>query len=155
MEVSRIFADHYQFYLYDSDYDHYSDDRLIWGTAEPKEFGYLTTEYAIYVKTVSDLNDHRVRVYINQSISSSYEQVFESSLEINSGKLVVSAPVSDEEDDLIINIEPGKYKVRVCGNSLGKDMFSFDTEYDEEMEDSEYFKHDEFENYDIYLSKFT
>ncbi len=66
MKAYRIFADHYQFYIYDSDYDHYSDERLNWVSATAKDFGYISTEKAIYVKTVSDLNDHRIRVFINQ-----------------------------------------------------------------------------------------
>ena len=155
MELSRIFADHYQFYIYDSDYDHFADDRLNWATAEAKEFGYITTEKAIYVKTVADLNDHRVRVFIDQQPSASYEQEFSSNIELVSGKLIVSAPANDEDDDLVVLLEPGNYSIFVCGNSIGKDMFSFDSAYDEEMDDSEYFKHDEFESYDIYLQKNT
>lgn len=153
MKVYRIFTDHYQFYIYDSDYDHYSDERLNWVSAIAKDFGYISTEKAIYVKTVSDLNDHRIRVFINQEPSISYERVFSSNIELESGKLIVSAPANDEENDFVLPLEPGSYKISVCGNSIGKDMFSFDTEYYEEMEDSEYFKHDEFENYDIYLNK--
>ncbi|MEI4550233.1 hypothetical protein [Pseudoalteromonas spongiae] len=98
----RIFADHYQFYIYD--YDHYSNERLNWVSATAKDFGYISTEKAIYVKTVSDLNDHRIRVFINQEPSISYEQVFSSNIEFESDKLIVSAPANDEENDFVLPV---------------------------------------------------
>jgi len=155
MYIDRTFADHYQFYVYDSEHDHYSDKELDWQTSEKKEYGYLAVEKAIYVSTVASLNDHRVRVFVEDYPKEKYERQFKWKLDLPSGKLVLSAPANSEEDDVFIEVEPGRYQVFVCSNSIGKDMFSYEHEYDEEMGDEEYFKHDEFEYYDIYVSKAT
>lgn len=153
--ITRVFADHYQFYLYDSSFDHYSDERLSWTDGNKNEYGYLSVEKAIYVSTVAGLNDHRVRFFIEGSPTKDYERNFESIIEVPSEKLVLSAPANMDEDDFILSLSAGKYKVLICSNSVGKDMFSYEHEYDEDMDDIEYFKHDEFEYYDIFLTKIT
>jgi len=150
---SRIFADHYQFYIYDSEYKHFSDDRLNWITAEREQFGYISTEMAIYVSTVADLNSHRLRVYLGEEPNAEYERVYSRDLAIPSGRVVISAPANEESDDLRLSVEKGNYTVFVCSNSIGKDMLSYDVEYDDDMTDEEYVKHDEFEYYDIFLLK--
>ena len=143
IKTDRIFADHYQFYIYDSAYDHYSDDRLQWTDENRVEFGYLTTDKAIYVNTSAGLNDHRARVYIDEKPElDRYERVFSRDLAIPSGVLTISAPADSDEDKLNISIAPGNYSVKICSNSIGKDLFTFDDD-GEEMEDEEYFKHDE------------
>jgi|JI8StandDraft_1071087.scaffolds.fasta_scaffold303709_1 hypothetical protein len=153
MYAIKIFADHYQFYIFDSAYDHYSNVRLDWRNEETESYGYLKTEHCIYVSTVSDLNSHRVRVYVNEGQHLVYERKFESLINIPSGRLIISAPANSEDDDLAIPLESGLYKITICSNSIGKDMLSYDARYDENMSDDEYLKHDEFEYYDIFLIK--
>jgi len=153
MLTKRIFASHYQFYIYDSDFDDFLNPRLDWMEAEREKFGYLSTEKAIYVSTVADLNDHRLRVFLEQIPSDNYERIYEQSLLLESGALVISAPANNDADDLMINLQNGLYKIFVCSNSIGKDMFSYDHDYNEEMSDEEYFEHEEFENYDIFIIK--
>ncbi len=153
MLTKRIFASHYQFYIYDSDFDDFLNPRLDWIEAEREKFGYLSTEKVIYVSTVSDLNDHRLRVFLEQTPSEIYERIYERNLLLESGVLIISAPANNETDDLKINLQKGVYKISVCSNSIGKDMFSYDHNYNEEMSDEEYFEHDEFESYDIFIIK--
>lgn len=153
MLTKRIFASHYQFYIFDSNFDDFLNPRLDWMKAERERFGYLSTENAIYVSTVADLNDHRLRVFLEQTPSKIYERIYERNLLLESGVLVISAPTNNEVDDLKINLQKGVCKIFVCSNSIGKDMFSYDRNYNEEMSDEEYFEHDEFENYDIFIVK--
>ncbi|WDE96339.1 hypothetical protein PQO03_11525 [Lentisphaera profundi] len=111
----------------------------------------MATDQAIYVSTVADLNDHRLRVYIDESPDKSYERTFQKNLNITSGTLVVSAPANSGDDDLKINLNNGEYIITVCSNSIGKDVYTYD-EDGEEMEDEEYFQHDEYEYYDVYIN---
>jgi len=148
---SRIFADHYQFYIHDAEYEHYNDSRLDWKEGKKLEYGYMATEKAIYVSTKADLNDHCIKIYINESpIKSNYETNFTTTLEITSGKLLLSSP-SGEYDEDQIEIANGTYKVSVCGKNIGKDMFSYNEEFDEEMSDNEYCNLEKFESYDIFI----
>ena len=60
---TRIFAGHYQFYIHDSESNHYEDSRLDWGNSEKLNFGYMASEEAIFVLTNADLNDHCVHLF--------------------------------------------------------------------------------------------
>ena len=63
---------------------------------------------------------------------------------------MISSPAGEEDEDGIA-LGDGKYTIHVCGKNIGKDMFSYDEEFDEFMDDDEYCKLDKFESYDIYL----
>src|SRR5690349_6440120 len=104
MLTKRIFASHYQFYIFDSNFDDFLNPQLDWMEAEREEFGYLSTENAIYVSTVSGLNDHRLRVFIEQTPSKTYERIYGRNLLLESGVLVISAPANNDADDLKINL---------------------------------------------------
>ena len=73
---SRIFASHYQFYIHDADYEHYDDPRLSWENGEKLEYGYMATEGAVYVSTKSDLNDHCVKVYVDETPNKNMYETF-------------------------------------------------------------------------------
>lgn len=150
-KIARMFADHYQLHIYDSNYDHYNDPRLQWNDTNRGEFGYLATERAIYVSTVADLNDHRMRVYLNQLPSTEYERVFVRELVVTSGILVFSGIADTEDEKVRVSLEPGKHRIHVCGNSIGKDEYSYDIDA-QDLSNDEYFKHDEFEYYDIFVN---
>jgi hypothetical protein len=153
MHTIRIFADHYQFYVYDSSDDHYSDDRLDWKKNEKEPYGYMRTERAIYVSTVADLNDHRVRIYPDELPTQSYERMYTTTIDIPSGKLIISAPANGPDEDFILPVPPGEYDISICSNAIGKDMLSYPEGDCEEMNDEDYLTHDDFEYYDIYLTK--
>ena len=148
----RVFAESYQFHIYDESFDHYSCDELAWVEDNRTQYGYLAVDRALYVSTVADLNDHRVRVFLNEdSNAHSFERTFFSIIEIHSGVLVISGISDLPEEKLVVELEPGTYSIQVCSNAIGKDAYSFDTDA-EYLEDEEYFTHDEYEHYDIYLS---
>jgi|GEM_PF-7047720 len=149
----RLFCEFYQFYLYDSEYDHGSDERLAWTDENRQEHGYLSTERAIYVSTVADLNDHRVRVYIDEKRNAEYERVFSRKISIDSGVLVLSGVGYEEEERSAITLSAGLYSVEICGNAIGKDALTFDPKAEEEEDDEQFFKHDEYEHYDIFLNR--
>jgi hypothetical protein len=148
---TRIFASSYQFYIHDADYEHYDDQRLSWSDGEKLKYGYLATENAIYVLTKSDLNDHCVRIYVGKTPETNqYESVFDHKLEIISGRLLISSPSGEEIDDSI-ELANGIYRVKVCGKNIGKDIFSYSEEFDEEMDDDEYCNLNKFEAYDLFI----
>ena len=148
---SRIFASNYQFYIHDADYEHYDDPRLSWSDGEKLKYGYLATESAIYISTKSDLNDHCVKVYVGEiPETNQYESVFDHKLEIISGRLLISSPSGEDLDDSI-ELPNGTYRVSVCGKNIGKDMFSYSEEFDEEMDDDEYCNLNKFEAYDVFI----
>lgn len=148
---TRIFADHYQFYIHDAEYRHYEDKRLDWNAGKKLAHGYMATEHAIYVSTKADLNDHCVKVYLLESPNKSrYETIFEGNIEIPSGKLLLSSPCGEDDEDLI-QLDKGKYRITVCGENIGKDMFSYSEDFEEDMSDEEYCRLNKFESYDIFL----
>lgn len=148
---SRIFADHHQFYVYDSDYDHYNDPNLDWNTAERLDFGYLATNKAIYISTVASSNSHRLRVFIGEQPSFNYERVFQFTLLLNSGALAISAPANEPEDDLMVKLEPGAYRLSICSSAIGADELSLFPNRKEPMTDDEFLTHDDFEYYDLFV----
>ena len=104
------------------------------------------------------MNDHRLRVIINETPTTDYERIYKRSLQIESGCLVISAPANSEEDDIVITLNKGNYLIFVCSNSVGKDIFSYNTEYSDEMTNEEYFGAEQiaaFQNHDIFLKKTT
>lgn len=151
IHTERIFADHYQFYIFDSAYNHF--DNLDWNLNKKEKYGYISTDKGLYVLTVSDLNDHRLRIYKDEKpIISNYERFFEHQLTIDSGILVISTPINTDEDDIKITLDKGKYKIFICSNSIGKDLSSFKDNYDDELSDKEYNSYDIFEYYDLYIT---
>ena len=154
IHTERIFADHYQFYIHDSQYDHINDPNLDWEIDQGYENNYRASEKGIYVGTVAHLNDHRVRIFINEiPKKDKYERVFEHSINIASGKIQIDSPSSIGMDPTIIEIAPGVYTIFVCGNSIGKDLFSYGDTYDEDMDDEDFLKLELFEYYDIFLKR--
>ena len=127
IHTERIFADHYQFYIFDSNYAHLNDNSLNWESTDKLEYNYIANDKAIYVSTVADLNDHRLRIYENEKPETGkYERIFEHQLNVDSGKLVISTPINTQDDDIVINLKKKQYTIFVCSNSIGKDFFSFD-----------------------------
>jgi len=149
----RIFADHYQFYLFDSRYEHFSDPKLEWTEDNRLEHGYLASDKGIYVSTVSDLNDHRVRVYLDEDPRiNTDDKVFIRDIQLESGVLKISAISNLPEDDVSVTLEKGFFTVTVVCRNAGVDLYTLDPE-GEYMEDEAYLALDEFEHYDIFLKR--
>lgn len=149
--VARIFADHYQFYLYDEGFEHYEEPNLNWQSGQKLEFGYMAVPRAIYVSTVAHLNSHRVRVYVGDRPHEAYERVVTSNLSIESGVLLIAAPTDLPEDILKVQVKPGDYECFVCSSAVGVDELDKEPDRDEPLSDEEFLKRDDFEHYDVYL----
>ncbi len=102
-----------------------------------------------------DLNDHSVRIYPDEHPRQTYERMYTTTIHIPSGKLMISAPANSPDEDFILPVPPGEYSISICSNSVGKDILSYEENDCGEMDDEEYLAHDEFEYYDIYLTKST
>ena len=148
-----IFADHHQFYVYDSSYDHYGDPRLDWKQAPRLAYGYLATERAVYVSTVAALHTHRLRVFVNQAPGAGYKRVFSADLSIDSGTLAISAPANDREDDVLIDLPAGAYRLSVCSNNLGTDELNVEPDRDEPLDDEAFLQRDDIEYYDLFVER--
>lgn len=149
--TTKIFADHYQFYIFDAEFDHYSEPRLDWSQPDRLEYGYLATERAIYVSTVADLNSHRLRVFQNESPTQQYERIFSVELEIEGNAIQVSAPANSPEDDLIIPVSPGHYLISVCSNHVGIDELTVLPDNEEPLSDEEFLSREDIECYDVFI----
>lgn len=153
--TERLFADHYQFYLYDDGYAHFEDPLLNWETGSRAAHGYLVSQRAIYVSTVSHLNSHRLRIFVGESPTNDYERVFRVKLNLQSGVLVISAPANSEEDDVKVELSPGIYQVVVCSSAIGKDELDVLPDAEEQLNDEEFFLRDDIEYYDVFIEKST
>lgn len=148
-----VFADHFQFYIYDADSNHFADPALDWKSGLRLAHGYLATERAIYVSTVARLNSHRLRIFIDESPSAPYERVFTSELTLSSGRLVISAPANGPEDDTVLELPVGRYQMSVCSSSVGVDALDLWPDRNEPLTDEEIAAHDDLEHYDLFIQR--
>ena len=151
--TAKIFADHYQFYIFDAEFDHYNEPRLDWHQPDRLKYGYLATERAIYVSTVADLNTHRLRVFLNESPTQQYEREFSANLQIQGNAIKISAPTNSPEDDLIIPVSPGHYLITVCSNHVGSDELTVFPNNIEPLSDAEFLSREDMESYDIFIEQ--
>jgi hypothetical protein len=147
----RCFADHYQLYLVDGDYDHWSDPNLNWETGIKTANGNLVSRRAIYISTKADLNAHRIRIF-NAQPSGSYDYQESHTLELSTGSLMLYGIADLPDERLQIPIAPGTHTITICARNLGIDQFSDGIDVpNRELDDDEFFAHDEFEHCDIYI----
>ena len=151
--MDRVFADHYQFYIFDSLHDHASDAQLNSSGGGKLPFGYLASERAIYVSTVAHLNTHRVRVFIDELPSQEYERTFVTRLLVDGSGVTLSAPACPPEEELTIPIAPGAYRVHVCSRNIGIDELDVLPEGAEELSDEEFLIREDIEYYDIFFNR--
>lgn len=142
----RIFADHYQFYVFDSDTDPYAVDEQ-WSDEVLKK-GYLQGKNSIHVVTIGDFNDHAVTIHKGASSEvlpeGGHDVITE--ITINSGKVRLSSPAYDRDDEPEFNIGAGVYKLTIrCLNSGKEDPDAVD------LEDQEFFKLEHLERYELYF----
>ena len=127
----RMFADHYQFYVFDSDSGPCSVTEQ-WSSEAVKR-GYLVGRHAIHVGTKAHLNDHRVDLYLSHSPATrdGAEVFHELSIDLSSGKVRLSSPAYIDTDEPEAILPPGPYEVFIRGFNLG-------VETEDELEDDEY-----------------
>ncbi|WP_027967456.1 hypothetical protein [Halomonas halocynthiae] len=143
----RIFADHYQFYVFDSEADPYAIDEE-WSDEVLKK-GYLQGKRTIHVVTVGDYNDHAVTIHKGHPSEVLPEGGHGATTEITiySGKVKLSSPAYGYDDEPEFNIGAGVYKLTIRSLNSGKEY----PDAVEDLEDKEFFKLEHLERYELYF----
>lgn len=127
----RIFADHYQFYILDSDPDFY--DKMPWDEENSRK-GYITNGKTIYIGTRATFHDHWLVLYLSDNTPSFEEcqRALALNLNIVSGELEIATTTGDSEAK--IPLAKGAYIVYVLAFNLGIDPEDYLS--DQELENS-------------------
>ena len=140
LKTVRIFADNFQFYVYDPSKDPF-DPMPIIDDAESKR-GWTRNNNSIWYFTVGELNDHRVDIYTGGA----YEEdpnalrVLVHNLSIESS----SFAIYDHEEESTIEIPSGDYAVYLRAFNLG-------VESEDDLEDEAFFGRNDLERYELLL----
>jgi len=142
----QIFADHYQFYVFDGDLSPYENMEK-WSDEAVKK-GYISGSHAIGIGTVAHFNNHRVNVYINDYIreNSKADITHNHELTITSGTIKLTSPAYTKTEEPKSTIPNGVYNVTIIGFNLGK-------EDEDDLSDEELLQRDDLERYEIHLAK--
>ena len=142
----RIFADHYQFYIYDSQVDildYLGKDDIPMVGAHIGEIPKGIHTF-IMVTTVADLNDHWLKIYQSDNAPNldGYDYSVCVKFRVESGTITINGlePMMDA------NIPSGVYDMYVCARNLGVDPTD---EQNEQSNDD--FKQAQVESYEIYF----
>ena len=141
LNAVRVFADNFQFYVYDPSKDPFEPMPEI--DDEQSKRGWTRNENSIWYFTVGELNDHRVDIFLGDTFqeNSEAERLLVHNLSIESG----SFAIYDHEEDSKVEVPAGDYAVYLQAFNLGVE------DDDEELEDEEFFKRDDLERYEILL----
>ena len=147
----RIFADHYQFYVFDSKSDPH-DINEEWSEEVIKK-GYLQGLSSIHIVTIGDYNDHAVSIHAGspeKTLSEGDHEVF-TDIVIKSGKVKLSSPAYSNEEEPEYEIGKGAFKLTIRSLNIGIE----DPDAIEELEDIDFFKLKHLERYELYFQKKT
>jgi hypothetical protein len=144
----RIFADHYQFYIFDSK-ENYFEDMQDWNEENSKQ-GYISNGRTIYLGTKAHLNDHWLNVYLSESTPSfdDCDRALSLNIQISSGVLGIATTL-DEVARITLN--KGAYISYILGFNLGVDQDSLEDMNEEPLSDEELEKRADLERYSIVL----
>jgi hypothetical protein len=137
-----VFADHYQFCLYDAAHDPFTPFPSF-GEKEQKE-GCSVSKHAIWYFTRAHRNLHRVDIGIANSPvhGSTAERMLVHRLEAPSGRVAIYQ--HEEKSDL--NLAPGTYSIYTTAYNLGKEK-----QPGESADDHELLQRDDLERYEIVI----
>ena len=114
-----IQTDHFQFFLEDS--QAHTDTSTIW-TVEEVSQGIVSRQGFLAVSTIRYGGETRVIVEALKArptqLPTSCERLVQCSIEIQSGKLRVSAPECSPKDVIFLSLAPGTYEALVCFANL-------------------------------------
>ncbi|MGO2010994.1 MAG: hypothetical protein ACTH7Q_02600 [Pseudoalteromonas sp.] len=143
----RIFADHYQFYVFDSEADPHDIDEK-WSDEVLKK-GYLKGKSSVHIVTAGDYNDHAVTIHKGRPSEKvpkdGHDAVTE--ITIKSGKLKLSSPAYGSEDEVEFNIGSGIFELTIRSLNLGSE----EPDTVEDLDDSGFFKLVHLERYELYF----
>jgi len=138
----RIFADHYQFWVCESEADPF--DPLPDFTDESVKRGWSRTEYSICFSTQAHLNDHRLDIIQCETMPelNVAERITVHPLVVQSG-----ITIFDIEEIYQLPLTPGTYSLILAAYNLGKEQ----DHNEDELEDEEFFKRLDWERYELYI----
>jgi len=144
----RIFADHYQFYVFASETDPHELDEE-WSDEIIKK-GYLQGRSSIHVVTVGDYNDHAVSIHMGRPSGQVPEGGHDATTEISlkSGKVKLSSPAYCSEDEPEFDIGAGVFELTIRSLNSGSE----DPDAVEDLQDSDFFKMEYLERYELYFA---
>lgn len=143
----RIFADHYQFYVFDSETDPHEIDEE-WSDEIIKK-GYLQGRSSVHVVTVGDYNDHAISIHIGCPSKELPEGGHDATTEltIESGRIRLSSPAYGREEEPEFDIGRGVFELTIRSLNSGSE----DPGTVEDLADSDFFKMEHLERYELYF----
>jgi hypothetical protein len=115
-----MFAEHYQFYVYDSSAD--PGELSIYWDDESRENMLMVTDNLLGIGTVRHLDVPVICELYDEEPKGEpldeFDHVLRCSLEIPSGRLVISGATEDIYEAHKVEVEPGKYGVRIYYGAL-------------------------------------
>ena len=149
----RVFADHYQFYVLDSDADMF-EGMPDWSD-ETVARGFIANEKVLAVGTKAHFNDHWVELWTSASApeTAGHDRAFAVDLSLPSGHLAITGLADTAEEVHRIPVPPGAYTVHVLASNLGIDRSSGDSgdSEDTELTDEELKARTDLERYTLVL----
>jgi hypothetical protein len=141
-QVLRIFADHYQFFVYDGDSNPF--DPLPLYSEETVVRGWTRTERAVAFSTVSHLNDHRLDVFYGKPPAlAGHDRATIHGLHLRLGSLALY----DTEDQELASLSPGNYAIVMVAYNLGAEQ----SMEEDELSDEDFLQRDDWERYAMYV----
>lgn len=152
----RIFAEHYQFIVFDSATNPFDNDFPDWNEQSSK-LGYCARANAVFVGTVAHLNDHWVEVWLSEKSPNldPAERVVALPFKVLSGAVFINNIMDiGYEDGIRFSLEPGHYTLYVLAYNLGKDQFEVDgfesdPDDDQPLSDQELAAREDLERYKL------
>ncbi len=146
----RVFADHYQIYVFDSQTDPYEIDEE-W-TNEAIKKGYLKGTSSIHIVTIGYYNDHAVSIHLGRPTEELPEGAHDAvtEIKIESGKVKLSSPAYAKEEEPVFEVGSGVFELTI--RSLNQGEEDPDAVGELEDEDSGFFKLKHLERYELYFS---
>lgn len=124
----RIFADHYQFFVYDSSADpcpesFYTEPDNQRSDLGSYQQGYITNGRTICFGTEAHLNNHWIEVYLSEQLPDLAEaqRVLALPLQVDSGKVAITNLLNLGEPISEIVVPSGQYTVYLFAFNLGVD----------------------------------
>jgi hypothetical protein len=138
----RIFADHYQFWIYDGEKNPF--EPLLDYTDESVERGWARSAHAISFGTRAHLNDHRLDVFLCNSNPRliGYDRATVHPLTVSS-----RLAIHDTEEALSVDLPKREYSLVMAAYNLSKEP-SFD---EEKLDDDAFLRRLDWERYELYI----
>jgi hypothetical protein len=159
----RIFADHYQFFVYDVGVDpcpesFYSDPEDNRSDIGSYRLGYLTNGRTICFGTEADSNDHWIEVYSSSQVPNfgRAERVIALPLKVDSGRIGITNLLYSYEPIQEVAVDSGVWTAYLLAFNIGSDKYwdqgTASLREDSEVPSDEQLKANwEFERYQIIL----